>query len=38
MMVVKEAGALNLYDLIVRIKENELKEFHEKIFNKNSPC
>ena len=37
MMVVKEAGALSLYDLIVRIKENELKEFHEKIFNKNSP-
>ena len=37
MMVVKDTGALSLYDLIVRIKENELKEFHEKVFNKNSP-
>ena len=37
MMVVKESGALSLYDLIVRIKENELKEFHEKVFNKDSP-
>ena len=36
MMIVKEAGALSLYDLIVRIKENELKEFHEKVFIKNS--
>ena len=36
MMVVKESGALSLYDLIVRIKENELKEFHEKVFIKNS--
>jgi glutathione S-transferase len=35
-MIVKDSGCMDLYNLIVRIKENELKEFHEKVFNKNS--